>query len=164
MDLDYSLRQGRKYEQKFAAFFEEWMWEFDADTRKNLSHAGGIRRSDPCHPCHWLQGTKEMFDPGNYIYSQCMKAVLRRPDAYGWSDETWGDIAEGILAVASGEYKIDVSTVAEKAKVEVCAVAMFVETASRHMYTVMSYFPGIKPATCGNTWPVYFTASLAEMV
>ena len=53
------------------------------------------------------------FDPGNAVYELMWKLLVPafRSTDYYWNTETWGDIAEGMLAVGLGVVQFDTSQV-----------------------------------------------------
>ena len=55
----------------------------------------------------------DCFDPGNVVYELMWKLLVPefRSTRYYWSTETWGDIAEGMLAVGLGVVRFDTSQV-----------------------------------------------------
>ena len=136
--LERSLIVAKTHRSRFFNLANFWMTRFSADFRKDLSHLGAIRTIDGCHPvqfeCPVLGKT---FDPSNEVYALTLKAIVPSFSTYDWNEETFGDIAEGILAVGLGVYPMP----------EVCfpmqidVAAELLERLAQDVYSVLCFFP-----------------------
>ena len=108
------------------------MTNASADYRKVLSHFGAIRCRHVTHPIHWACPLlRNTFDPGNLVYAPMWKLALPATRACAWNEETFGYVAEAILAIG---LRPRAPPIARK-------VALWIELASGLLFTVLSFFP-----------------------
>ena len=97
----------------FEDFIHGWMQKLSYDDRKRFSYKGAIsavkgrwKMIPQASVIPFCSAEKRLypygyFDPGNWVYKTSMRK-LHRSFVYAlpWSEDTWGDICEGILGLA----------------------------------------------------------------
>ena len=93
---------------RIGRFIVEWMSKLSHAERKNFSYYGAIHRRNTTDPLGrtiatvdtqaFLLDERRYFDPGNLVYSYAFRALWDNLyEEYQWSEETMGDIIEGIM-------------------------------------------------------------------
>jgi hypothetical protein len=114
------------------------MANFPHDYRKSLSHRGAIRTVDACHRAQWhCSVIGDCFDPSNFVYDVMWKAIVPSLLTSPWNAETFGDIAETILAVGLG-----VNPLPEVCfPMDIVVAAQLLEKVAQDLHSVFCFFP-----------------------
>ena len=98
------LEEAASYD--FDGYVWNWMTLLERH-RKEWSYIGGLFSREECDPIHDF--AENTFDPGNWYYSKVLKMLcprlltgdgeLGREALVDWTEETQGDICEGIMGV-----------------------------------------------------------------
>lgn len=139
IQLGKAAKQAQKHSATLEAVVDVWMEKVSAGERKKISHCGAVRTSKAQHPTHFrCQVLGNTFDPGNVVYELTWKLIVPKFRAAVWNEETFGDIAEGILAVG---YNLAQLSEPFHFAMDMTATAQIIEEVARLVYDVVCFFP-----------------------
>ena len=139
IQLERAVKKAQKHSAALERVVDVWMEKVSADERKKISHCGAVRTLKAHHPTHFrCPVLGNVFDPGNAVYEITWKLIVPKFRAAFWNQETFGDIAEGILGVG---YNLAQLSEQIHFAMELTAMAQIIEEVSRLVFDVACFFP-----------------------